>query len=93
METILAELMKKYEKYLLSRKEILEILNISSSTFNNIITTNHLYKLPPFRTVSYSKKSFYQHKGITKDKNYELYQFNIYDVAEFLQEKEANSGK
>lgn len=83
MNEILEDLKNKYNKYILSRKDILEILNISSSTFNNIIVTNHLYKLPKFSTLSYSNAH----------KNYELYQFNLYDVAEFLAEKEAINGK
>lgn len=72
----LAEL-KKLKKSKIGVKELINIINISRTTFQNIIKENNLYLLPNFSTKEYKRKD---------GSPYNIYVFDIYDTAKFLAE-------
>ncbi|WP_066220384.1 hypothetical protein [Aliarcobacter cryaerophilus] len=65
-------------KMVLNATQTSRIIGISLRTFSRIITNEEWNKLPPFRSEKQKRKD-----GMKSTK----YQFNIFDIAEFLATK------
>lgn len=74
-KNILKYLLRDYNKLIISKKELANILKVSESTINNYISKNQ--GIPKYKKLGESKNS----KII----------FNLIDVAEFLAQKKEES--
>lgn len=69
IESIYPDLIK------LNKEQVCRVLNISGTSFVNIINKNDIYKLPKFKVEETTRKD---------GKPYRNYKFDINDVAYFL---------
>lgn len=65
-------------RMVLNATQTTRIIGISLRTFSRIVMAEEWSKLPPFKSVEVKRKD-----GMKSTK----YQFNIFDIAEFLSEK------
>ena len=71
------EELKKYKKNKFGVPQIIQILDFSRGTFNNIIEQNDLHRLPKFKKLEHKRKD---------GSKYDIYKFDIIDTARFLAE-------
>lgn len=77
-QMILNEIKNMYpSRMILNATQTVKILGISLRTFSRLIANEELNKLPKFKSEQVERKD-----GLKSNK----YQFNIFDVAEFLSE-------
>ena len=69
------------QRNFLNLGEMLQMINISRSTYKRIVDANDLHKLPHI----YKKESFKQQGA-----NYFVYKYDVYEIAKFLSEKGEN---
>lgn len=63
------------EKSKLNQTQLCKVKGISTSTFNSIINSNTLEKLPKFE---------YKELVRSNGRIYRVYQFDVFDIAEYL---------
>lgn len=75
-QLILNEIKNMYpNKMILNGSQVSKVLGISIRTFSRFIENKDLDKLPYFKSVKIQRKD-----GL----KYQKYQFNIFDIAEFI---------
>lgn len=69
------DLKSRFKKEILNAIDVYKLLGISSTTFKKYLQNGNLDAIPKFKTIKYKKNN---------GDIYTKYQFNLYDVAEFL---------